>query len=218
MAKTIGLCAALNPEGCPASDFTTLHSCSRPYQHDDGIKHPMHECLCSVRWLSQPPPESAMPPSAPKRDLVDLVKRIAVTEVQPGDVLVFETDTWMSDKELKTFREGIREGVSDDVRVMVVEHAKFAGVLRHAHPAEPDDNQGAACRFLWRDEHNPTGSDHRCNQPVHTGLAGEHQCNCGATRLVTLNDVPAGMAETTSLSDLARGRRSYLPTRQEPPR
>jgi hypothetical protein len=84
--------------------------------------------------------------------------------------------------------------------------------------AADDQPAGQVCGFLWPDEQNPNGSDHKCGAPIHTGLDGEHRCGCGATRPVTLHDVPPGMAETTSLSDLAKGQRTYVPTERDPGR
>src|SRR5688572_30608296 len=101
MAKTISICGALDPEACPASDFGTLHACSRPTAHADGMKHPGHDCVCGHRWLV--PVEGK-----PKRDLTGLVRHVVVTEIRPGDILVFELNTRLSDEELESFREGIR--------------------------------------------------------------------------------------------------------------
>ena len=209
MAKNISNCGALDPEACPASDFATLHACARVAAHADGVSHPEHNCVCGRRWLV--PAEGR-----PGRDLVDLVRHIAVTEVRAGDVLVFEVDHSMTNQEMASFKEGVREVHSEDVRVMVLEHARFAGVIRHEHATQLDQRDEQICGFNWRDEHNGTGSEHQCVEPIHTGISEEHQCNCGATRPVTLNDVPPGMAETTSLNDLNAGRRTYLPTAPPP--
>lgn len=134
MAKTISICGALDPEACPASDFGTLHACSRAVAHADGMKHPAHDCVCGHRWL-------VPVDRKPKRDLADLVRHIVVTEVRPGDLLVFETDCRMSDVEMEAFQNGIREGVSKDLQVIVVERGRFAGVIRddaHAPPRMVD--------------------------------------------------------------------------------
>lgn len=86
---------------------------------------------------STPPTQPAMPPSKPRRDLADLVRHVVVTEVQPGDALVFEVDHSLTAKELESFKAGVREGVTEDVRVMVVERGRFAGVIRHAAQPKP---------------------------------------------------------------------------------
>lgn len=196
----MAVCGELSPNDkngpCPSLGRPGPCRCVGSSRHDDA-----HMCRCGDEW-----------PSNAQCDLMELVERATVVEVRPGDVLVFEIDHRLSDEELESFREGVRDGVSEDVRVMVVERGRFAGVIRHA--AQPDQRGGRICGFLWRDEHNPTGSDHRCDEPIHTGLSGEHRCACRATRLVTLNDVPPGMAETTSFSDLGAERRTYLPTEE----
>ncbi len=40
---------------------------------------------------------------------------------------------------------------------------------------------GHLCGLLWRDEHNPNGSDHKCGEPKH-GPLDNHVCACGITR------------------------------------
>lgn len=203
MAKAVtgassSICAEPHADLCPETGFNAGHRCERPAQHDDGIRHPYHECACEQRWMGGP--------TLPE------IERATVVEVRPGDVLLFEVAASLTDQEVERFRSEVREQLPADVRIAVLEHARFGGVIRHEKATR---HGGRLCGFPWRDEHNPTGSDHRCSEPLHVGLSEEHQCGCGATRQAMLNDALPHMAETTSLSDLARGKRTYLPTNRQ---
>lgn len=125
MAKSL----MVGPDDCPESWMSQPGQRQHNGNPCECVEGRYHDGECRCRCGSAPPPG--------KRDLVDLVQRIAVTEVRPGDVLVFETDGWLSSKELESFREGIRDGVAEDVRVMVVEHARLAGIIRHAAQPKP---------------------------------------------------------------------------------
>lgn len=82
----------------------------------------------------EPPTQPAMPPIKP---VLPKIERATVVEVRPGDVLVFEVDRSMTDKEMASFKESVREAHSEDVRVMVLEYARFAGVIRREDAAQP---------------------------------------------------------------------------------
>lgn len=79
-----------------------------------------HECRCGTHWANKP-----------TRGLVDLVERATVVEIQSGDLLLFEVNAAMSDAEMAAFEEALRNHIARDVRVAVVEHARFAAVIRH---------------------------------------------------------------------------------------
>lgn len=131
-----------------------------------------------------PPTEPATPPDRPKRELADMIERATVVEIRPGDVLVFETDCRMCDDEVEAFRSNVREAVSRDVEVILVERGRFAGVIRDRSVSEDDDpHAGQTCGFRWRDEFNAaSGSEHQCAEPVHPNFTDEHRCRCEATR------------------------------------
>jgi hypothetical protein len=78
---------------------------------------------------SEPPTQPATPPTSPKHDLVDLVRRIAVTEVRPGDVLVFEMAGPLNDSELDEMAQCVRNALGDNTLSLIV-NGKFSGVLR----------------------------------------------------------------------------------------
>jgi hypothetical protein len=121
MAKKTGICGEPHADLCPEAGHNAGHRCERPTQHDDGRRDPHHQCACERRWMGGVP--------LPK------IERATVVEIRPGDVLVFEIAQRLSDAELEAFCEGAREAVSEDVRVIVVEHGHFAGVIRHAGSA-----------------------------------------------------------------------------------
>jgi hypothetical protein len=78
---------------------------------------------------SEPPTQPAMPPTSPKRDLVDLVRRIAVTEVRAGDTLVFEMTQPLNDYELDEMAQTVRQALGDNTLSLIV-NGTFSGVLR----------------------------------------------------------------------------------------
>jgi hypothetical protein len=57
------------------------------------------------------------------------VKRIVVTEVRPGDVLVFETASDPSMDELDEMARSVRSVLGDNTLSLIV-NGKFGGVLR----------------------------------------------------------------------------------------
>lgn len=81
-----------------------------------------------VPVVKTPPAEPATPPSQPKRDLADLVERIAVTQVQPGDVLVFEVAADLSCQELDEMAGCVRRALGDNTLSLIV-NGKLSGVL-----------------------------------------------------------------------------------------
>lgn len=76
---------------------------------------------CRCRCDSTPPPR--------KRDLVDLVQRIAVTEIRPGDALVFEMAADLCAEELDEMARCVRQTLGDNTLSLIV-NGKFSGVLR----------------------------------------------------------------------------------------
>ncbi len=110
MAKPItgassGICGEPHADLCPETGHNVGHRCERPAQHDDGMRHPHHECACERRWMGGP--------TLPK------IERATVVEVRTGDVLVFETDRRNSDSDVEAFRSNVREAVSQDIDVIL---------------------------------------------------------------------------------------------------
>lgn len=117
MAKSL----SVDPDDCPEcwmsqrgqrQHDSTPCSCSLGRYHDG---------TCRCRCDSTPPPR--------KRDLADLVKRIAVHEVRPGDVLVFEINDRICDQEHDELQQRIRKEFGDQTLSIVI-NGKFSGVLR----------------------------------------------------------------------------------------
>jgi hypothetical protein len=77
-----------------------------------------HECHCGAHWDSKP-----------TRDLADLIKRIAVTEVRPGDALVFEMAADLCADELDEMARCVRQALGDNTLSLIV-NGKLSGVLR----------------------------------------------------------------------------------------
>jgi hypothetical protein len=101
-----------------------------------------HECSCGSHW-----------PSPPEREALDIVERVAVLGLQPGDVVVFESRENANDEQVDRLARRIQEVLGDDTLSIVI-NGRVGGVLRR---------EGSV------------------------------------------------LVETTSLSDLAKGRRTYLP-------
>lgn len=105
-----------------------------------------HRCYqCETRWPAT-------------RDPLDIVERVAIVGVQPGDVLVFEARADASEYELDVLARRIQHVLGDDTLSIVI-NGRLGGVLRRE------------------------------------------------------GDV---LVETTSFSDLAKGRRIYLPGKERP--
>lgn len=77
-----------------------------------------HECHCGTHW-----------PNQPERDPLDIVERVAIVGVQPGDVLVFEARTDASEYELDAVAQRIQHVLGDDTLSIVI-NGKLGGVLR----------------------------------------------------------------------------------------
>lgn len=65
----------------------------------------------------------------PDRDPVDIIERVAIVGVQPGDVLVFEAREDAGDDELAAVAARIQEVLGDDTLSIVI-NGKLGGVLR----------------------------------------------------------------------------------------
>lgn len=153
-----------------------------------------------VPVAAEPPTQPAMPPTKPA---LPKIERATVIEVRPGDVLMFEVDHSMSDKEMASFKEGVREVHGGDVRVAVVERARFAGIIRHA--AE------TPCGLQWLSGEPCPKRDnefaHECGRP--SCHDRDHECrHCGRV------DVHH-MIEVSTNADRAAGRRIHIPGRPE---
>jgi ribosomal protein L37E len=149
--------------------------------------------------------EPATPPGPSKRDLADLMRHIVVTEVRPGDVLVFEVDHSMSDKELAAFKESVREVHGEGVRVTVVERGRFAGVIRHEHQAE------TRCPIQWLSEEScpvrvvsaHPAKAHECGRP--SCHDRDHECvHCG-------HRDGSRMIDVSTNADVFAGRPMHIP-------
>ncbi len=176
MAKAItgastSICGEPHADLCPETGHNAGHRCERPAQHDDGMRHPYHECACERRWMGGVP--------LPK------IERATVVEVQLGDTLVFETSHRMDNQEFETFQSCLREGVPDGVQVMVLDGARFAGVIRDADVASEGAHgtEPAPCGHEWpssawcRRGHG-TRSHHQCDV-LSTATDKRHRCACG---------------------------------------
>lgn len=67
--------------------------------------------------------------SAPDREPVDIIERVAVLGVQPGDVLVFEARADATEQELDAVAQHIQR-VLGDATLSIVINGKLGGVLR----------------------------------------------------------------------------------------
>lgn len=101
-----------------------------------------HECSCGTHWPKKPHPED-----------LDIVERVAVVGVKPGDVVVFECRENANEEQIDNLANRIQQVLGDDTLSIVI-NGKLGGVLRR---------EGSL------------------------------------------------LVETTSFSDLAKGRRTYLP-------
>lgn len=84
------------------------------------LNHPIHVA-------TTPPTKPAMPPSA--RDPLDIIERVAVVGVQPGDVLVFEARADATDQELDAVAQRIQQVLGDDTLSIVI-NGRLGGALR----------------------------------------------------------------------------------------
>lgn len=111
----------IDPDACPEEWM------SQPGQRQHNgfpcvcLRGRYHVGGCECRCGSTPPPG--------KRDLVDLVQRIAVTEVRPGDALVFEVKGDLCADELDEMARCVRQTLGDNTLSLIV-NGKFSGVLR----------------------------------------------------------------------------------------
>jgi hypothetical protein len=104
MAKT----TLIAPDGCRY--WPDGHLCDRADPHCGD-----HLCKCGHRWHREPPPVA-----------VAVIERVTAT---PGDVLVFESPRSMSEQEVDEFRAGMAPLLGEDLHVVVVEQAKFVGIV-----------------------------------------------------------------------------------------
>jgi hypothetical protein len=111
----------IGPDACPEAWM------SQPGQRQHNgipcecVEGRYHDGECRCRCGSTPPPR--------KRDLVDLVQRIAVTEVRPGDVLVFEVQGNPDDREIDEMARSVH-GILGDETLSIVVNGRLGGVLR----------------------------------------------------------------------------------------
>ncbi|MFJ5984338.1 hypothetical protein [Lentzea sp. NPDC092896] len=81
-----------------------------------------------IPTASSMPTEPALPPSTPKR-APDIVERVAIVGVQPGDVIVFESREDATDQQIDQLARRIQEVLGDQTLSVVI-NGKLGGVLR----------------------------------------------------------------------------------------
>lgn len=172
MARTISACPAVRPhEGwqrCPTY-LNGEHRCRLVLtDHPEGRSHDPHRCTCGHTWTDGP--------STP------LVCEVVATRLQPGDLLVIESDERLDDAQYDTMRRRLVEQVGDDVWALVLDRAHLVGVLRTE--AAPDE---LACGVPWTLRYGPcpqrADEQHRCKYRHTHMLNGMelHRCACGMT-------------------------------------
>ena len=77
-----------------------------------------HDCPCGTHW-----------PNEPKLDGLDIVERVAVVGVQPGDVIVFEARENADDQQIDNLARRIQEVLGDNTLSIVI-NGRLGGVLR----------------------------------------------------------------------------------------
>jgi len=137
-------CGELSPNvknmPCSALDRPGPCRCINDSRHEDD-----HQCRCGDEW-----------PSRTQRELVDLIERATVVEVRPGDLLLFEASNTMTDAEIEHFETAMRDHISSGIRVAVLEHVRFAAVIRHEHAKKPHERSDEAFGL------DPEGGDTQC--------------------------------------------------------
>ncbi|GHH57810.1 hypothetical protein [Lentzea cavernae] len=87
--------------------------CFREPNHDGD-----HECDCGTHWASKG-----------DRDDLDIVERVAIVGVRPGDVIVFESREDANDEQVDQLARRIQEVLGDQTLSIVI-NGKLGGILR----------------------------------------------------------------------------------------